>query len=249
MRILQITNGTILIQLWSVNNELIDCDFDEEKEAIDFFLGRFNTEVNEFNDCKDSFNQTCSFNSEVSNTSLTIKSITNKLPDDLHSLQFIDDFMEQCQQLHERIRYKYTAIQNKRWKRADLLVFPGTNWCGSGSKTKNYKELGVNAAADRCCRDHDYCKHTIAPFSSKYHLFNYRFHTVSHCDCDERFRSCLRKSNSGTSNLIGKLFFNVVKIKCFVFKKEKICRKRSWWGICLKMKKTRQAYFKDSDAY
>ncbi|KAI1291743.1 Acidic phospholipase A2 PA4 [Halotydeus destructor] len=75
----------------------------------------------------------------------------------------------------------YSLIQT----RSRRALFPGTNWCGSGSTSKGFSDLGHNMAADRCCRDHDHCKHTIAPFTTKYRLFNYRFHTVSHCDCDE----------------------------------------------------------------
>ncbi|KAL1442116.1 hypothetical protein MTO96_000012 [Rhipicephalus appendiculatus] len=64
----------------------------------------------------------------------------------------------------------------------------------------------------------------------RFHLFNYRLHTLSHCECDERFRSCLKMANNGASHMVGKLYFNVVQTKCFVFKYREVCELRSWWG-------------------
>lgn len=72
-------------------------------------------------------------------------------------------------------------------RKRDLFLYPGTNWCGTGNSARKFTELGINARADRCCRDHDHCPFTIEAFKRKFHLFNYRFHTVSHCECDERW--------------------------------------------------------------
>uniref|UniRef100_A0A3Q3X902 Phospholipase A2-like central domain-containing protein n=1 Tax=Mola mola TaxID=94237 RepID=A0A3Q3X902_MOLML len=40
--------------------------------------------------------------------------------------------------------------------------------------------------ADRCCREHDHCQHTIAGLTAKYGFFNRKLYTISHCDCDQR---------------------------------------------------------------
>lgn len=61
-----------------------------------------------------------------------------------------------------------------------------------------------------------------------------------------RFRKCLKLANTPTANMIGKLFFNIGKTRCFRFKREKACKKRSWWGSCLRKGKIRKAYFKNN---
>lgn len=39
---------------------------------------------------------------------------------------------------------------------------------------------------DLCCREHDQCPQTISPLQFNYGIRNFRFHTISHCDCDAR---------------------------------------------------------------
>lgn len=55
---------------------------------------------------------------------------------------------------------------------------------------------------------------------------------------DFRFRSCLKMADTGSANLVGKLFFNIVQTKCFVLKPQKTCKEKTWWGKC-KLKKYR----------
>ncbi|CAN7941901.1 unnamed protein product [Ixodes pacificus] len=141
-----------------------------------------------------------------------------------------------------------TSFQLLRKKR-DLFLYPGTNWCGSGNSARKFTELGVNARADRCCRDHDHCPFTIEAFKKKFHLFNYRFHTVSHCECDERFRSCLKMGNNAASHMVGKLYFNIVQTKCFTFKKQDVCHRRSWWGKCVQRSREKVALLRDGMSF
>ena len=55
------------------------------------------------------------------------------------------------------------------------LVFPGTKWCGPGSKAGSYADLGRAEETDKCCRDHDRCSSTdpedpkfpIKPFTKR----------------------------------------------------------------------------------
>uniref|UniRef100_A0A182TUA4 phospholipase A2 n=1 Tax=Anopheles melas TaxID=34690 RepID=A0A182TUA4_9DIPT len=42
----------------------------------------------------------------------------------------------------------------------------------------------------------------------------------------------MKLADSKDANLVGKLFFNVMQMKCFVFKPETVCTKKSWWGTC-----------------
>ncbi|CAE1275532.1 PLA2G [Acanthosepion pharaonis] len=65
-----------------------------------------------------------------------------------------------------------------------MLIYPGTKWCGNGNTAEAFDDLGSEAAADICCREHDYCPFTIESFTRRFNLFNYRLHTLSHCECD-----------------------------------------------------------------
>ncbi|XP_065571000.1 uncharacterized protein LOC136033912 isoform X5 [Artemia franciscana] len=64
-----------------------------------------------------------------------------------------------------------------------------------------------------------------------------------------RFRSCLKQVNTGASNLVGNLFFNIIQTKCFLLKPEKVCIKQSWWGKCLKYQVKKRAVVRDSRLY
>ena len=48
---------------------------------------------------------------------------------------------------------------------------------------------GVFHGPDLCCREHDQCPQTISPLQYNYGIRNFRFHTISHCDCDARCRA------------------------------------------------------------
>ncbi|EEC11988.1 hypothetical protein IscW_ISCW020187 [Ixodes scapularis] len=62
-----------------------------------------------------------------------------------------------------------------------------------------------------------------------------------------QFRSCLKMGNNAASHMVGKLYFNIVQTKCFTFKKQDVCHRRSWWGKCVQrglgaLGGTRQGY-------
>ncbi|ELU08437.1 hypothetical protein CAPTEDRAFT_39685, partial [Capitella teleta] len=102
--------------------------------------------------------------------------------------------------------------------------FPGTNWCGAGHRGSE-EDLGRHEATDRCCRDHDHCPQQIKSFKSKYGLWNTMFYTMSHCSCDDRFSACLKTAGTKTASKVGRIFFNVLKTKCFTIHLEKKCNK------------------------
>ena len=80
----------------------------------------------------------------------------------------------------------------------------------------------------RCCRHHDLgCPISIEPGQTRYGLTNVRIHTVMHCSCDERFRSCLKMARTQAADIVGNLFFNVADIPCFVFSKAKVTFKQN----------------------
>ncbi|KAM9858167.1 group 3 secretory phospholipase A2-like [Aulostomus maculatus] len=111
-------------------------------------------------------------------------------------------------------------------------IFPGTLWCGSGSRAGGYEQLGMFEGADRCCREHDHCLHVIPALTVHYGVFNPNFFTVSHCDCDQRFRDCLLGVNDTISRMVGYSFFNILQIPCFELTQLKRCTEMYWWGMC-----------------
>uniref|UniRef100_H9GK47 phospholipase A2 n=1 Tax=Anolis carolinensis TaxID=28377 RepID=H9GK47_ANOCA len=109
----------------------------------------------------------------------------------------------------------------KRVKRG--FTYPGTLWCGAGNIAGSYDELGEHRETDRCCRDHDNCHHVIHPFDYKYGYRNLRWHTISHCDCDNRLKACLGSVNDTSSRVVGQAFFNVIRVPCFRFAYKEQC--------------------------
>uniref|UniRef100_A0A3Q0SVQ9 phospholipase A2 n=1 Tax=Amphilophus citrinellus TaxID=61819 RepID=A0A3Q0SVQ9_AMPCI len=102
-------------------------------------------------------------------------------------------------------------------QRVKRFIVPGTLWCGSGNKAPSYSDLGVFSDTDHCCREHDQCQHTILSFHSEFGIFNSNIFTMSHCDCDNKFRSCLEEANDSISDVVGYTFFNLLKMHCFTF--------------------------------
>ncbi|TRZ20909.1 hypothetical protein HGM15179_006090 [Zosterops borbonicus] len=118
--------------------------------------------------------------------------------------------------------------QRRRRRRGWTL--PGTLWCGAGDSAGNWSELGLFRGPDRCCREHDQCWAQITALQFNYGIRNYRLHTVSHCDCDARFRRCLLAINDTVSNIIGVTFFNLLEVPCFVVEESEECVQWHWWG-------------------
>ncbi|VDP22287.1 unnamed protein product [Soboliphyme baturini] len=55
------------------------------------------------------------------------------------------------------------------------------NWLHQASSSSD-----VRSETKKCCFIHKSCSFTIPPFTSDYHLFNYRSHTLIHCDCTKQ---------------------------------------------------------------
>ncbi|KAJ7994263.1 hypothetical protein DPEC_G00264070 [Dallia pectoralis] len=158
-------------------------------------------------------------------------------PGSLCSLMPVSDILDQQNMLRTKTR----------GKRA--LIFPGTLWCGTGSKAIDYNQLGMFERADRCCREHDHCASIIPTFTVNYGVFNSNFFTVSHCECDQRFRRCLQSVNDSISNMVGFSFFNLLKVPCFEFTPRSQCVEFNWWGTCQLAKVAPYAVLKNSLFY
>uniref|UniRef100_A0AAZ3QCU8 phospholipase A2 n=1 Tax=Oncorhynchus tshawytscha TaxID=74940 RepID=A0AAZ3QCU8_ONCTS len=129
------------------------------------------------------------------------------------------------------------------------FTYPGTLWCGAGNMADNYDHLGEFAATDSCCRVHDHCPYVIHAFSSKYGYTNFKWHPLSHCDCDNALKECLRKVNDTSSRVVGQAFFNVIEVPCFQFIYEEQCVERHWYGVCKKYDKLLVAVPRESIPY
>ncbi|XP_051832231.1 group 3 secretory phospholipase A2 [Antechinus flavipes] len=128
-------------------------------------------------------------------------------------------------------------------------TMPGTLWCGVGDSAGNSTDLGLFQGPDLCCREHDLCTQNIAPFQYNYGIRNYRFHTISHCDCDSRFHSCLQRQQDAISDFVGTTFFNLLEIPCFVLEEKEACVQWYWWGGCKKYGPISQARLLQQSRY
>ncbi|XP_036450461.1 group 3 secretory phospholipase A2 [Colossoma macropomum] len=140
-----------------------------------------------------------------------------------------------------------SGLKQRRTKRAWMI--PGTLWCGAGNKALNFSDLGMYEETDKCCREHDHCKDAIASFGFNYGVFNTNIFTLSHCDCDTKFRRCLHKANDSMSNVVGYGYFNILKMRCFEFSQKMQCVERTWWGMCKLYQLTKYALVKDATYY
>ncbi|XP_073410901.1 group 3 secretory phospholipase A2 [Dendrobates tinctorius] len=111
-------------------------------------------------------------------------------------------------------------------------IMPGTEWCGVGSTAENFTSLGLFQGVDHCCREHDHCFPQIQAFEFQYGIRNCRLYTVSHCDCDQRFRRCLHNLNDTVSTFVGIMFFNILEMPCFSLGEEEQCVEWHWWRGC-----------------
>lgn len=103
-------------------------------------------------------------------------------------------------------------------------LLPGTKWCGLGDQASTYNDLGAKHRIDICCRAHDHCPIRLKPFRNDYGVLNIALYTKSHCDCDADFYRCLREARSRTADMLGNLYFNVMKLQCIREERLKVCR-------------------------
>ncbi|CAG9861279.1 unnamed protein product [Phyllotreta striolata] len=229
LRFRELTQADRLIQLIvDDDGRLIDCDFGRDDGRSASFLSSFRRDLGDL----------------VAASNGTVESLDGKrLPGEFGWMDF-GRLKADCKRRHREMKER---MQERRSKRdvGDIFRVPGTKWCGKGYSADKYTRLGGFSKTDRCCRKHDLrCPFWIGGFETKYGLFNWRFNTLMHCNCDDR--ACLKRAGTGDANMVGKLFFNVVQTKCFVLKPKKSCVRHSWWGKCEKTKVVKQAVLRDN---
>jgi secretory phospholipase A2 len=133
----------------------------------------------------------------------------------------------------KKARYLGTTIFYDKY-RSCLALVPGSLWCGQGDGAASVRDLGGHAGLDRCCRHHDLAcpQMPIDPGETRDGLTNTRHFKAFHCSCDLRFRNCLKLENSDVSNMVGRMFFEVVNTPCYDWGEEDVCLGRTWWGRC-----------------
>ncbi|KAL3319757.1 Phospholipase A2, group III, partial [Cichlidogyrus casuarinus] len=130
-----------------------------------------------------------------------------------------------CSKLKHRVLMGTNLLSGfQKW-----TIMPGTKWCGMGSIASNYSDLGQEVAADICCRAHDHCLDQIHTGATSGNFTNTYSHTLSHCDCDDKFMQCLMRSEDQTADVVGRVFFNIVGAKCFTREEIRSCKRWRLW--------------------
>ena len=75
-------------------------------------------------------------------------------------------------------------------------------------------------ATDSCCAEHYDCSRIVPAKTLKYGYQNEIEYDVMSCECDSKFRNCLKNANSYTADAVGHLYFNTLKIPCLTFEPE-----------------------------
>ncbi|XP_067255054.1 group 3 secretory phospholipase A2 [Chanodichthys erythropterus] len=236
------TSLLLFDSIWNKNNSLFSCITSDEQSVIERYLSRCweDSSFSETLDARFDISQLIEPDGPCEAAGITEEFTASvRRARDLKSVEpdgsvYQDSGESSRQTLH-------------RSKRSWMI--PGTLWCGSGNKATGFTDLGIFEETDNCCREHDHCKDTIDSFSYNYGVFNTNIFTLSHCDCDNRFRRCLLGVNNTMSNLVGYGYFNVLKMRCFEFSQRMQCVKRTWWGMCVNSELSQYAVVKDAANY
>ncbi|KAK7487923.1 hypothetical protein BaRGS_00020824 [Batillaria attramentaria] len=94
-------------------------------------------------------------------------------------------------------------------------IFPGTKWCGAGDIANDYDDLGRFEDTDKCCRTHDHCDKNIPRWTRRYGYFNWHLR---------------RDAGSSTAKSVRSIFFNTLRLKCFILDNGKAVPKSSPWS-------------------
>ncbi|KAF2363353.1 Phospholipase A2 domain [Trinorchestia longiramus] len=95
------------------------------------------------------------------------------------------------------------------------ILYPGTKWCGTGNAAEDLNDLGPLKALDTCCRDHDLCPDDLDPGHTRHNITNDTPFTMSHCDCNDAFRACLKNEGSDAAKEVGSAFFSTGLFQCY----------------------------------
>ena len=96
------------------------------------------------------------------------------------------------------------------------------------------QNASVSPSIDLCCKEHDHCPLFIPRWVSKYNLLNWRPFTISSCDCDRKFKACLKNDVTVAASDIDRIYFDILEVPCFKieFKAVQKCLDKPWFIIC-----------------
>ncbi|XP_033189786.1 uncharacterized protein LOC117156657 isoform X2 [Bombus vancouverensis nearcticus] len=153
-----------------------------------------------------------------------LRNLSSTAVPQLVSFEQMTKLMQQCELLdkiqHDTLSTEMSHTENKGSHGVGSVlsllsgILPGTKWCGTGDIAENYHDLGHEAQIDRCCRSHDLCPVKIRAQQTRYNLTNYSIYTKSHCVCDEALYHCLKATTNPTAQVMGRIYFNVIKVPC-----------------------------------
>ncbi|UYV69528.1 K02A2.6-like [Cordylochernes scorpioides] len=103
------------------------------------------------------------------------------------------------------LRLKTKLLKSRRTRRSPKspqMIWPGTKWCGTGTISTDYEDLGKYREEDKCCRAHDNCNILLKAGESNYNLTNASKYTNHiHVKCNSTcVRSVVMKSNREFEN-------------------------------------------------
>jgi len=110
------------------------------------------------------------------------------------------------------------------------IIYPGTKWCGTGNVAEDLNDLGPLADLDACCRDHDLCPDDLEPGQTRHNITNDSPFTMSHCDCNNKFRSCLVTVGSPEAKEVGQAYFSTGLFQCYRLDKP-VIQCKEWAGL------------------
>ncbi|XP_044263212.1 phospholipase A2-like isoform X1 [Tribolium madens] len=103
------------------------------------------------------------------------------------------------------------------FKKHIRATIPGTRWCGDGDRegALSYDDLMVFLRTENCCKTHEACVLVIEGKESKYKLINEGLLRRYHCECEKKFRECLKNARNNIANKIGFTYFTLFGPQCF----------------------------------
>ncbi|ELU07022.1 hypothetical protein CAPTEDRAFT_177049 [Capitella teleta] len=238
-RLREVSDGKSLVRLMlSAEDKILDCQVDFEPKIVEKFLKQ--VLGNSLDADIASVAKSIISDDETEATQVSIK---NLVTEKFNQMMSFAEHKTQCGMHHSSRRHRGTSA--RRLARS-MFIYPGTNWCGSGNQDI---QLGENIDTDKCCREHDNCPYYIESMQQKYGNLNLRLYTISHCACDEHFRTCLRLAGTESANQVGNWYFNLIELDCFIFRPKRVCEERAWYGKCLRYRNDFQAEVRSALEY
>ncbi|CAG5083235.1 Similar to Phospholipase A2 (Apis dorsata), partial [Cotesia congregata] len=142
---------------------------------------------------------------------ILINSAAASIKDTSKNLTIINEFKYKVDKFNNSVNY----INRKR-----RLLVPGSLWCGVGNVAIQEDDVGQFHKTDTCCRNRDLCgfkhKEVLLHFESQKDMAS-KFFGKPVCKCESEFYFCLRRANTFLSRNLGRLYFSIIRPKCYTY--------------------------------